>query len=38
MDKVVGKVTKKKGRDPITVKFPNGIIIYQKDMGGFDCE
>ena len=32
MTKVVGGVTRKKGRYSITVKFPKYIIIYQQHM------
>ena len=34
MAKGVGKVTGREGRDSITVKPPNEIIIYQQHMGG----
>ena len=36
IDKVFGKVTRRKGGYPITLKYPKGIITYQKHIGGFD--
>ena len=36
MTKCVGRDTREKGGDSITVKCPNYIITYQKQMGGFD--
>ena len=38
MTKVVGGVTRKKGRYSITVKFPKYTITYQQHMGRDDCE
>ena len=36
--KVVGQVTRRKGGESITAKFPNNIITYHKHMGGVECE
>ena len=37
MTKYVGKFTRRKGRDSITVKYPKEIITHQKHMGGVGC-
>ena len=37
MAKGVGKVTRRNGRESITVKRPKEITTYQQYMGGFDC-
>ena len=36
MDKGVGQVTRRKGRESITVKLPKDIITYKKQMGRVD--
>ena len=36
MNRGFGKVTRRNGRDSITVKYPKGVITYQKHMGGVD--